>query len=128
MRCVAELVEAAREYARDEGYHFMGPVSVVLRVDSDLKAGRFGITSQMKEPTRGESTATLVLPSGERRPLAGDVVLVRAPSGVHVVVNDSNVSRRHAEIRPSGAGYASPTSARPTAPRSTASASTVSGC
>ena len=26
-RCVTELVEAVREYAREEGYHFMGPVS-----------------------------------------------------------------------------------------------------
>ena len=26
----AELVEAAREYAREEGYHFMGPVRVQL--------------------------------------------------------------------------------------------------
>ena len=102
---VSELTEAAREYARDEGYHFMGPVSVVLRVDSDLKAGRFGISSQMKEPVRGESSATLVLPSGERLPLTDKVVSFGRHPECTVVVNDSNVSRRHAEIHPSGRGY-----------------------
>ena len=102
---VGELTEAAREYARDEGYHFMGPVSVVLRVDNDLKAGRFGISSQMKEPARGESKAALVLPSGERLPLADKVVSFGRHPECTVVVNDSNVSRRHAEIRPTGRGY-----------------------
>ena len=40
-----ELVEACREYAREEGYHFMGPVTVELRVDNSLRPGRFGIAS-----------------------------------------------------------------------------------
>jgi Protein of unknown function (DUF3662)/FHA domain len=44
-----ELSEAAREYARDEGYHFIGPLSVDLVVDNTLKAGRFGISSQLRE-------------------------------------------------------------------------------
>ena len=34
-----ELVEAAREYARSEGYHFLGPVKVELSVDESQKAG-----------------------------------------------------------------------------------------
>jgi hypothetical protein len=44
-----ELCEAAREYARDEGYHFVGPLSVSLIVDNTLKPGRFGVESQMRE-------------------------------------------------------------------------------
>jgi hypothetical protein len=44
-----ELCEAAREYARDEGYHFVGPLSVELVVDNELKAGRFGVESHMRE-------------------------------------------------------------------------------
>jgi hypothetical protein len=102
---VAELTEAAREYARDEGYHFMGPVTVGLKVDDELKPGRFGISSQMKEPAHGQSTASLVLPSGERLPLAGKVVTFGRHPESTVVVNDGNVSRRHAEIKPAGKGY-----------------------
>ena len=44
-----ELCEAAREYARDEGYHFVGPVAVELTVDNALKPGRFGIASQLRK-------------------------------------------------------------------------------
>lgn len=102
---VTELTEAAREYARDEGYHFMGPVTVVLRVDPDLKAGRFGIASQLKEPTSGRNAAGLVLPSGERIELSDQTVSFGRHPDSTVVVNDTNVSRRHAEIRPSGRSY-----------------------
>jgi hypothetical protein len=44
-----ELIEAAREYARDEGYHFVGPVSIAFEVDNNLKPGRFGIFSHLRE-------------------------------------------------------------------------------
>lgn len=47
---VTELAEAAREYASDEGYHLMGPVTVALLVDNNLKPGRFGIASVVREP------------------------------------------------------------------------------
>ena len=46
---IHELGEAAREYARDEGYHFVGPVSVEIVVDNALKPGRFGIASVLRE-------------------------------------------------------------------------------
>jgi hypothetical protein len=44
-----ELTEAAREYARDEGYHFVGPVTIAFEVDNNLKPGRFGIFSHLRE-------------------------------------------------------------------------------
>ncbi len=46
---IHELGEAAREYARDEGYHFVGAVSVDIVVDNSLKPGRFGIASHLRE-------------------------------------------------------------------------------
>lgn len=46
---VHELGEAAREYARDEGYHFVGPVQIDVVVDNALKPGRFGIASSLRE-------------------------------------------------------------------------------
>ena len=102
---VAELAEAAREYARDENYHFMGPVTVELAVDNKLKPGRFGVTSQMKEVGGGAGAGSLVLESGERIALAGKVATMGRMPDSTVVVSDPNVSRRHAEIRPVGSGF-----------------------
>jgi hypothetical protein len=98
-----ELVEAAREYAREEGYHFMGPVSVQLMVDNNLKPGRFGIAAQMRQAVAG--AGTLVLPSGERVPLGEGVVTVGRLPECTITLNDANVSRRHAELRADGNGY-----------------------
>ncbi len=100
-----ELCEAAREYARDEGYHFLGPVLVGLVVDNNLKAGRFGILSQLKEAGGGRGAGAVVLPTGERVTIGDRTVTIGRLPDCHVAVNDTNVSRRHAEIRPAGSGY-----------------------
>jgi hypothetical protein len=100
-----ELVEAAREYARDEGYHFMGPVAVDLRVDDSLKPGRFGIVSQLKQAPGGSLVGSLVLPSGERVALRTGSTVIGRMSECDVTVNDTNVSRRHAEVRTSGTSH-----------------------
>lgn len=44
-----ELAEAAREYAHEEDFGMVGPVSVVLEVDEHMKPGRCGIFSHMRE-------------------------------------------------------------------------------
>lgn len=102
---VIELCEAAREYAREEGYHFMGPVSVELQVDMNLKPGRFGVSSNMKEGGAGGGAGSLVMPSGERIALGDQVVSFGRHPDCTIVLNDPNVSRRHAEVRPVGSGY-----------------------
>ena len=100
-----ELSEAAREYAREERYHFMGPVAVELVVDNNLKAGRFGISSQLKQAAGGLGAGSLVLPSGERVALGEHVTTVgRLPEST-ISINDNNVSRKHAEIRTSSVAY-----------------------
>jgi hypothetical protein len=101
----AELCETAREYARAEGYHFMGNVTVEMQVDNDMKPGRFTVASRMKEAGGGAGVGSLVLPSGERVPLGQRVVTVGRLPECPVVVSDANVSRRHCEIRPAGTGY-----------------------
>ena len=100
-----ELVEAVREYAREEGYHFMGPVSVQLLVDNDLRAGHFGIASQLKQAEPGRRPGTIVMPSGDRIELAGDEHLIGRLSDCAVIVSDSNTSRHHAKISRSGSGF-----------------------
>jgi Protein of unknown function (DUF3662)/FHA domain len=160
---IHELTEAAREYARDEGYNFVGPVSVSIAVDNTLKPGRFGIASHLREaPTHpghvappqppasdfsiveappveplapvvvapaappppappmstyqptpippapaqppatrlGAAVGRLQLPSGERVTVGHTVVSLGRLPECTITLNDPNVSRRHAEIRP----------------------------
>jgi len=64
-----------------------------------LRAGRFVVTAEVVEGPGGGPSAELVLPDGARVAIAdGPVVLGRLPE-CDVVVNDPNVSRRHAEFR-----------------------------
>lgn len=102
---VNELAEAAREYAREEGYHFMGPVRVELAVDNKLKAGRFEVTSDMKEVGGGAGAGSLVLPDGQRFALTGAVVTIGRLPECTIPLTDLNVSRRNTEIRPHGTGW-----------------------
>jgi hypothetical protein len=100
-----ELVEACREYAREEGYHFMGPVSVEMRVDNQLKPGRFGITSQIKAAETGRRPGTVVTPSGDRIELSDGRNLIGRLADCTVIVSDGNVSRHHAVIQRAGSGF-----------------------
>jgi hypothetical protein len=100
-----ELGEAAREHAREEGYHFMGPVVVSLMVNNTLKPGRFEIVSALKESGNGVGAGTLIMPSGERLNMSGQVVTIGRLADCTIALNDSNVSRRHAEIRPHGSHF-----------------------
>jgi len=100
-----ELVEACREYAREEGYHFMGPVSVDLRVDNQLRPGRFGIASATKQAEPGRRPGTIVMPSGDRIELTDDAHTIGRLSDCTIVVSDGNTSRHHARISRSGSGW-----------------------
>jgi Protein of unknown function (DUF3662)/FHA domain len=102
---VTELAEAAREYAREEAYHFIGPVRVGLSVDNELKAGRFGIMAQLKQAPGGVGAGSVVLPSGERISLGEHIATIgRLPEST-ITIDDGNVSREHAKISPSSGGY-----------------------
>lgn len=48
---ITELVESAHDYAAQEGYYFMGPVTVDFVERSDMRTGRFHIVSQMQQDT-----------------------------------------------------------------------------
>jgi hypothetical protein len=102
---VNELGEAAREHAREEGYHFMGPVAVTLLVDETCKPGRFNVVSGMREAAGGHRAGALVLPSNERIALSGRVVGVGRRPDSDIPLNDANVSRRHAEFRTQGSTF-----------------------
>lgn len=101
---VTELVEACREYAREEGYQFMGPVRVELRIDNELRSGRFGIASQLRQADDGARPGTIVMPSGDRIELTDETLIGRL-NDCGIVITDGNTSRHHARINRSGSGF-----------------------
>ena len=97
-----ELADAAREHARSESYLFVGPVEVTITEDQKLRSGRFEVEAEVREGGDGLSAAAVVLPDGKRILLGPDPLTVgRLPECV-IVLNDPNVSRRHAEFRRMG--------------------------
>jgi hypothetical protein len=100
-----ELADLAREHAREEGYTFMGPVEVVFNVDPGMRVGSFSIEARLREGEGGVAAGSLVLPSGERFILGDGVVTIGRLTDSVLVLEDPNVSRQHAEIRPTGNGF-----------------------
>jgi hypothetical protein len=100
-----ELADAAREHARDEGYAFLGPVSVELETDERLHTGSFRIVARLREGPSGVGAGSLLWPTNDRYVLADHTVVVGRASDCDITIVDSNVSRRHAEIQPRGDGF-----------------------
>lgn len=99
------LADLAREHARDESYEFMGPVAVSFEVDPKMRVGSFSITARLREGDGGAGAGSLVLPNGDRFVLGEGVITIgRIPDSV-ITLEDPNVSRNHAEIRPQGGGF-----------------------
>ena len=95
---VRELAEGAREHARSEQYHFLGAVEVVLEADPGLAPGTFRVAAETRAEA-GQLTPTLVLPDGRRVAVDRDPFVIGRLPECAVVLQDPNVSRRHAEIR-----------------------------
>ncbi len=123
----AELVEAAREYAREEGYHFMGPVRVELAADDQLRGGRFNVVASLRQSSGGVGAGSLVLPSGQRVSL-GDrpVTIGRQSDCTHPPQRPERQPPATPRSAPGVGPTSSSTSARRTAPWSTARASVPS--
>ncbi len=99
------LADLAREHAREESYEFMGPIEVRFAVDPKMRVGAFSITAKLREGSGGAGAGSLVLPNGDRFVLGETVITIgRLPDSV-MTLEDPNVSRNHAEIRPSGSGF-----------------------
>lgn len=102
---VRELRDAAREHAHDESYTFIGPVTIKLEPDASLHTGIFAIVARMIEPDGGQPLGVLELPTGQRVVLGDFIVTIGRMPECTITLNDGNVSRSHAEIRPSSSGF-----------------------
>lgn len=100
-----ELADAARDHAEDETYVFMGPVEVTLAVDERFSTGRFEVDAELREGPGGAGAGSLILADGQRVLLGSDTAIVGRLSDCLLTFDDSNVSRHHAEIRPTPQGY-----------------------
>ena len=116
-----ELTMALREYISQEGYHVEGKARVALRTNPDLRRGKFDIDCRNITPEAAPAEtpeapdvptplltvvpsafdrppAVLSLPNGQRIELhEGHYILGRHLEN-DIVLNDTNVSRRHAEF------------------------------
>jgi hypothetical protein len=102
---LAELVEAVKEYANDEGYHLKGSVSVAIDSDDSLKVGRIKVSSEIRPTGTTALTAVVVLPDDRRIKLDAETLVVGRSADNAIVFDDPNVSRRHAEIVPASGGW-----------------------
>lgn len=96
-----ELVEAAQEHARNSRYSFVGPVEVVIASNDALTRSTFSIESSVKE---GEDplAGSVVLEDGRRIGIGNSPVTIGRLEECEIQINDSNASRRHAELRRDG--------------------------
>ena len=101
-----ELCDAAREHAHDEAYVFMGPVSVDLVAGPHTHPGTFTIVGRLREGAGGVGAGSVLLPNGSRVVLGEQAISIGRLPECDIVLTDTNVSRRHAEIRPTVDGFA----------------------
>lgn len=95
----SELVEAAKEYARDEGYVLRGPVTVKLTDDDSVKSGRIQIVSKVRTNESPVVAASLVITGRAPLVVTGATVVIGRSPECDVSFDDANISRRHAEIK-----------------------------
>lgn len=130
----SELGAVVSEHAGHQRYGFVGPVSVAFEEAGDLDTGVFRIRSSMSQgvlpapeqplppppsypqpsyqqpsyqppPMPGPPAPAALELDGRHYPLTTEVIVIGRSSETDLPLDDTGVSRRHAEIRPSPHGY-----------------------
>ncbi|MFZ4515349.1 MAG: FhaA domain-containing protein [Acidimicrobiia bacterium] len=99
-----ELAEVAREHAREEGYHFLGPVVILLTQDANVRLGQCAIDASIAQGPGGRVGA-LVFADGSRVDLTDEPVTIGRLPTCTVAIADPKASREHCVVRPAPDGY-----------------------
>jgi len=99
-----ELADVAREHAREESSHFLGPVTVVLTVDDGFKLGQCEVIGTIAQGVGGRVGA-LVFADGTRLELGAETVTLGRLPSCSVPLADPKASREHCAIRPAPDGF-----------------------
>src|ERR1019366_1706784 len=81
----------------------VGPGKVEIFVDDNLKVGAVEVKTEF---VGGESEPRLIASDGRSFPIGDQPLIIGRSPDVEVVVNDSNVSRQHAEVWRTAQGVA----------------------
>lgn len=100
---VSELEETVRQHAISEGYSFVGPVTVEIFIDDDIKVGQVEVKTEFEG---GEAHPRLIASDGRTFAVGDRPLIIGRSPDVDVVINDTNVSRRHAEVWRTSEGVA----------------------
>lgn len=106
-----ELAAMVREHAEEQGYAFIGPVTVEFSQDDELPTGRFQVRSKAVAGAQGRQDDTLSS-AGQDVPwvevgsttyaLARSTTRIGRGTDTDLRIDDPGISRNHAELRRSG--------------------------
>lgn len=100
---VSELEAVATEHAEAERYTLLGPVTVLIETDEGLSPGMILVSGEILKAEEPPS-ASLILPDGRRIELGNKPLTIGRMPDCGLTLGDPNVSRYHAEVRPSDNG------------------------
>lgn len=99
-----ELAEEVEAHAHDEGYTLPGPAGVEIVEEPSIHTGIVEVRGEFRSGARvPRPVAWLTDGTSLREPVVpGQPLYIGRQADCHIVVNDTNVSRRHAEVRAEG--------------------------
>jgi len=98
-----ELITLARDYAQEQRYTFLGPISVTMQLDDDLDTGLFRVISEAmpaRNPVAPNTQAgqRKLVAAGADYPLRTGTTRLGRGADADIRIDDPGVSRHHADI------------------------------
>lgn len=101
-----ELVDGLLAYAEKQDYVLLGPIRITFVDDETLKSGQVTATGATRRGTVSPATSRatagahpMIEVGGRRFLLTGAVTVIGRGSDCDIIVDDTNISRRHLELR-----------------------------